>query len=93
MAVRYEPDPKHYELIARSLHLEAGTLALTPGMKPNKPEESTFKGDEHAIDGPVMDITGRISIASAGPDGEVTITDSDRTYTQKEPNLLKTLWQ
>ena len=52
-------------------------------MKPSQPEESTFKCDEHAIDGPAMGITGRISIASAGPEGEVTITDSDGTYTKR----------
>ena len=77
--VRWEADPKPYGLIARSLGLEAGTPVLTPGVKPSQPEESTFKGDEPAIDGPVMDITGRISIASEEPDAEVTITDSDGT--------------
>ena len=67
--------------------LDAGTPALTPGVKPSEPEESTFKTDEHAIDGPVMGITGRISIASAEPNGEITITDSDGTYTKRAKPL------
>ena len=85
--VHYEANPKHYDIIARSLGLEAGTPVLTPSVKPSQLEESTFKGDKHAIDGPVMDITGRISLASAGPDGEVAITDSDGTYTKRAKPL------
>ena len=73
----YEADPRQHELIAKSVGHEAGTPVLTPAVKPSQPEELTFKGDEHAINGQVMDITGRVSMASAEPTGVVTITDSD----------------
>ena len=54
---------------------------------PPQPEESTFKGDEHAIDGQVMDITGRISTALTGPNGEVAITENDGTQTERSKYL------
>ena len=85
--VRYEAAPRHYELIARSLGLEAGTPVLTPGVKPSQPEESTFKGDEHIIDGNVVDITGRISKALTGPNGEVAITENDGNLTERSKSL------
>ena len=44
--VRYEADPKHQELLVRSMGPEAGTSVVTPGVKPAESESSAIKGEE-----------------------------------------------
>ena len=85
--ILYEAEPRHVEKLPRDLGMENSKPLTTPGVKPIQPEESTLKSDKDAIDGPVMDITGRISIESAGPNGDVTMTDSDGTYTKRAKYL------
>ena len=58
--VRYEADPRHHELLVRSLGPEAGSSVITPGVKPAEPETSVVKGEEMQRTGPVMDGTGRM---------------------------------
>ena len=35
--VRYEADPRHHELVVRSMGLETGTSVATPGVEPAEP--------------------------------------------------------
>ena len=58
--VRCEADPRHRELLIRSMGLEAGTSVVTPGVKPADPEDSVIKEVEMQCVGPVMDSTGRM---------------------------------
>ena len=58
--VRYEADPRHHELLVRSMGLEAGSSVVTPGIKPAEPETSVVKGEEMQCIGPVMDSTGKM---------------------------------
>ena len=46
--VRYEADPRHHELLVRSMGLEAGTSVVTPSVKPAEPETSVVKGEENS---------------------------------------------
>jgi len=85
--VRYEADPRHYELLSRSLGLEGASATLTPGVKPSEIECETFKGDEGETEGPVMDVTGRISSSTIGVDGHVLISENDGTDTVRKTSL------
>ena len=85
--VRYEADPRHYELLSRSLGLEGASSTLTPGVKPSEVECETFKGDEGEIEGPVMDVTGRICTSTIGDDGRVLISENDGTDTIRQASL------
>ena len=79
--VVYEADPCHHELLARSVGPEGGTPILTPGVKPTETEQYTFKGELNASEGPVMDVTGRVSHASVESSGIVTIASDNGTDT------------
>ena len=48
--VRYEPDPRHVELLIRSLKLEASNALGTPGRKEAEPDldKELIHGDEAA---------------------------------------------
>ena len=85
--VVYEADPRHHELLTRSLGLEGGTSVLTPGVKPTETEQYTFKGELNAHEGPVMDVTGRVSHASMDSSGIVTLASDDGTDTVRATAL------
>ena len=68
--VRYEADPRHHELLVRSMGLEAGSSVITPGVKPAKPETMVVKGEEMQCIGPVMDSTGRMREAFTDQNGD-----------------------
>ena len=74
--VSYEADPRHHELLQRSLGLEGSTPVSTPGVKATAIEAHTLKGEEGEIAGPVMDQTGRLSTASE-ENGIVSVVDDD----------------
>ena len=85
--VRFEADPRHLELLARSLGLEGASSVLTPGVKPSAPEHLTFKGDENSATGQCMDSTGRVCEAIINADGTTTMTDIDNTETLRGKTL------
>ena len=58
--VRHEADPRHHELLVRSMGLEGGTSVVPPGVKPAEPETNVVKGEEMECVGPGMDSTGRM---------------------------------
>ena len=76
--MRYEADPKHHELLVRSMGLEAETSVVNPGVKPAEPETSVVKGEEMQCVGPVMDSTGRMREAFTDQDGNTQIKDNDQ---------------
>ena len=73
--VRYEADPRHHELLVRSMGLEAGSSIITPGIKPAEPETSVVKGEEMQCVGPVMDSTGRMRDAFTDRNGNTQLKD------------------
>ena len=79
--IRFEADPRHHELIARSLGLENGTFVFTPGTKPVAEETYTFKGEKGEVTGHVQDVTGRMCEASTDATGSIQIqaTEDDST--------------
>ena len=73
--IRYEADPRHHELLLRSLGLEAGgSSCVTPGIKMDS-EDWSFKGEDSAMEGEVMDSTGRVSKAVVDDDGTVRVDE------------------
>ena len=85
--VVYKADPHHHELLTSSLGLEGGTSVLTPGVKPTETEQYTFKGELNASEGPVVDVTGRVSHASMASSGIVTLASDDGTDTVRATAL------
>ena len=79
--VRYEADPRHHRLLSRSLELEGATPVLTPEIKLTETEQYTLKSYLNAIEGPVTDVTGRVSNASIDPLGVVSLASDDGTDT------------
>ena len=75
--MRYEADPRHHELLVRSMGLEAGSLVITPGVKPAEPETIVAKGEEMQCVGPVMDSTGRMREAFTDQDGNAQLKHVD----------------
>ena len=75
--VRYEADPRHHELLIRSMGLEAGSSVITPGIKPAEPETSVVKGEEMQCIGPVMDSTDRMREAFTNQKGETQLKHID----------------
>lgn len=76
--VRYEADPRHHELLVRSMGLEAGSSVITPGIKPAEPETSVVKGEEMQCIAPVMDSTGRMHEAFADQNGNTQLKNTDK---------------
>ena len=74
--VSYEADPRHHELLQRSLGLEGSTPVSTPGVKATAIEAHTLKGEEGEIAGPVMDQTGRLNTPSE-ENGIVNVVEDD----------------
>ena len=72
--VRYEADPRHHELLSRSLGVETATV--TPGVKPGE-ESIAYKGEEHQTDGPVMCSDGRMRGVVIDSTGNTTLLDND----------------
>ena len=85
--VRFEADPRHRELLARSLALEGASSVLTPGIKPSAPKPLTFKGNESSATGQCMDSTGRVCEAMINADGTTNMTDIDNTETLRGKTL------
>ena len=71
--VQYEADPRHHELLVRSMGLEAGSSVITPGVKPAEPDTSVVKGEEMQCIGPVMDSTGRMREACTKQNGDTQL--------------------
>ena len=71
--VRYEADPRHHELLVRSMGLEAGTSVVTPGVKPAEPETSVVQGEAMQCVGPVMESTGRMRETFTNQDGNTQL--------------------
>ena len=84
--VSYEADPRHHELLQRSLGLEGSTPVPTPGVKATAIEAHTLKGEEGEIAGPVMDQTGRLSTASE-EHGIVSVVDDDSILVERSTSL------
>ena len=62
-------DPRHRELLVRSIGLETKTSVVTPGVKPAEPETCVVKGEEMQCVGPIMDSAGRMREAFTDQDG------------------------
>ena len=75
--VRDEADPRHHELLVRSMGLEAGTSVVASGAKPALPETAVVKGEEMKCVGPVMDSTGRMREAFTDQDGNAQLKHND----------------
>ena len=89
--VRYEADPRHYELVARSLGLENSTSTVTPGIKPVNEETHTFKGEEGESNGYVQDVTGRMCKATTAKDGTTQIVECNGDSTARAMTLQQIL--
>ena len=84
--VSYEADPRHHELLQRSLGLEGSTPVSNPGVKATAIEAHTLKGEEGEIAGPVMDQTGRLSTSSV-ENGIVNVVDDDSILVERSTSL------
>ena len=75
--ILYEADPRHHELLMRSMGLEGGTSAVAPGVKAADSENSVFKGEENLTYGPVISSNGEIRVASTDENGHIQLSESD----------------
>ena len=74
---RYEADPRHRELLVRSMGLETETSVVTPGVKPAEPEICVVKGKDMQCLGPVMDSTGKMREALTDHNGNAQLRHND----------------